>query len=563
MGMKTPAQDQSASALGRTTVLPHAVESGPSATLPDSAPMPALPADRHLEYLSRTALEFVSLPPGVDLYRHVATRLQALLGEAIVVVASYEPQTHELCQRAVVGAGHWLETLAFMTGRNLLGFRSVLNPEAEREMLLGRLVRVQEGLYEALLRSVPRALTRSIERLTGIHAIYGMGCCANGKCFGSILMLQRSKNGMPPAEVVEAFVGQAALAFQKQRAESDLRRSQQRFCTLMEQAPDACLILDRDGVIRDINPSGCRALGYPRDALLGRPIVEFLESGELAIKPFRLERQDSGDPLRDTRRIRRADGTYAVFESQMASLADGQILLVARDVSERRRLERDVAEASRREREAIGRDLHDSLGQHLAGLSCLCAALGQRLASRGASEAAEAERIARLLGDAVGQARRIAHGLYLADVTSEGVSAALGSLAEHLSSVFDVKCEYTDDGQVNLPWDATVANLYLIAQEAASNAVRHGRADTVTIELRADAAQGRLLIRDNGCGFEPQATNGDGMGLRIMKYRAGLMDGALEIASTPDGTTVQCTFPRRDLAGPAPGAGALPATQPA
>lgn len=505
----------------------------------------ALRADRYLEYLSRTALEFVSLPPGADLYRHVADRLHALLGAAVVVVASYEPETHEICQQAVAGAGHWLETLSSMTSRKLRGFRCVLNPEAEREMKVGRLVKVEEGLYEALLRSVPRAVTRGMERLAGIRAVYGMGCCADGQCFGSILILLRSDDGMPPTEVIEAFVGQAALAFLRHRAESDLRRSQQRFDTLMEQAPDSCLVLNGDGVIRDINSIGCRALGLPRDAILGRPISDFLDANELLVRPLPLEEARQGRTLRETRRVRRADGTHAEFEAQAAPLADGHILLVARDITERRRLERDVAEASRREREAIGRDLHDSLGQQLVGVSCLSAALGQRLAQRGAPEAADAARIATLLGDAAGQARRIAQGLCLAEIAAQGVSAALGSLAEYIGQVFGVTCRYVDADEVDLPWDVTAANLYLIAQEATSNAVRHGRADTIVIELHADSTHGRLRVHDNGTGFSPSAAHGDGMGLRIMKYRAALMDGALQITSTPGATTVECTFPMR------------------
>jgi two-component system CheB/CheR fusion protein len=232
-----------------------------------------------------------------------------------------------------------------------------------------------------------------------------------------------------------------------------------------------------------------------------------------------------------------------VFEAQIAPLADGHVLVMARDITDRRRLEKEVVEVSRREREAVGRDLHDSLGQQLSGLSLLCAGLAAQLASKEAPEAAEAGRIAALLGESAGQTRRIAQGLCLVDLATEGVSAALTSLAEHVSEVFGVSCRYLQDGADVIPRDATASHLYLIAQEAASNAVRHGRAGSIAIELRTRRGLGRLLIRDDGCGFSPASATGVGLGLRTMRYRADMMDGALDVISAPTGTTVTCTFP--------------------
>lgn len=501
------------------------------------------PAARYLEYLSRTALEFVTLPPDADIYRHIAVRLQALLEDAVIVVASYDRETRELQQQAVVGAGRWLDPLSTLVGRQLLGFRHVLNAESEREMTTGRLLRIEEGLYEALLRSVPRTLTRNIEKMVGIRAVYGMGCLAAGECVGSILMLLRSENGMPPTEVVEAYVGQAALALQRRRAETALRRSEERLRTLMAQAPDMYLVLTKDAVICDVNAGGCRATGHTRAALVGHPIAEFLHANELASKPISWDRVRRGEILAETRHMRCADGNYALFEGHIAPLADGQVLIIARDITGRRRLEQEVAEASRREREALGRDLHDSLGQQLAGLSCLCAGLGQRLAARGAPEATEAERIAELLSAAVSQTRTMAQGLCLLDVTSNGVSSALASLADYVSMVYGVRCRYAQEGDDTVPRDAAASHLYLIAQEATSNAVRHGKAKSIVIELRTQPGQGQLVVRDNGLGFNPGSMPDAGMGLRIMRYRADMLDGSLTVSSTSAGTTVACTFP--------------------
>jgi PAS domain S-box-containing protein len=539
--MKTlaPSQPADASAKGGGVVL-HPVMTG---SLAGETPPITVPAGQYLDYLSQTALEFVSLPTEADIYQHIAIRLQSLLGKAVVSVCSYEPETRELRQRALVGGGALLDAAAVALGTPLVGFRHVISAEAEAGLGSGRLTKVEGGLYEALLRAVPRTVTRAIEKMTGIREVYGIGCVVGGECLGSILMYLRSDDGMPLAEVVETYVSQAALTLQRRRAEAALRRSEERFRSVMEQAPDAYVVMTTDGTICDLNPGACTATGYTRAALLGRPITDFLDVHELIGKPIQWDRVRRGEVFTDTRRTRRADGSYVTLEARLAPLADGHVLIVARDVTERRRLEKEVVEISRREREAVGRDLHDSLGQQLSGLSLLCAGLRDQLASKGLPEAAEAERIAALLGASVGQTRRIAQGLCLVELSSTGISAALESLADHVSAVFTVNCRYVQDGKDVIPRDATASHLYLIAQEAASNAVRHGRAKSIVIELRTRGGLGQLQIRDDGCGFTVMPVAVAGLGLRIMRYRADMIDGSLAVTSDPTGTRVTCKFP--------------------
>ena len=500
-------------------------------------------AVEHLEYLSNTAMEFVRLPPEVDLYHHIAARVQALMGESVVAVTSYDSSTKELCQRAIVGSGKLLDAASAIAGTKMRGFRQILNAEAEKEMKVGRLMRIPEGLYEALLRTVPQVVTKTIEKTMGVRAVYGMGCVVGGECFGGVLILQRSHHPLSPAKVVEAFINQTALAMQKRRAEEALRRNEERLRTLMEEAMDAYLVMTTDGIIRDVNPSACRAVGYERVALIGRQISDLMDTRELAGKPVQRDRLQREDGFGETWRMRRNDGSYVTFEARLTPLSDGDVLVIARDITDRRRLEKEVAETSRREREAIGRDLHDSLGQQLSGLSCLSAALSEQLASRGATEAGEAHCIAGLLIDSVGHARMIAQGLCLVNLVSCGVFSALSDLAEHVTAIFGVDCRFLAEGEDIIPRDASGSNLYLIAQEATTNAVRHGQARVIEIELRTHRSHGILLIRDNGSGFTPPLNHGTGMGLRIMKYRAEMIDGLLDVTSGSSGTTVKCTFP--------------------
>ena len=93
--------------------------------------------------------------------------------------------------------------------------------------------------------------------------------------------------------------------------------------------------------------------------------------------------------------------------------------------------------------------------------------------------------------------------------------------------------------------DAAVTNhLYRIAQEAVHNAVRHGRASTIRVCLGGRNGTGILCIHDDGCGISDRDASHSGMGLNIMRYRAGMIGGALEIVPGPErGTAVICRFP--------------------
>jgi signal transduction histidine kinase len=90
----------------------------------------------------------------------------------------------------------------------------------------------------------------------------------------------------------------------------------------------------------------------------------------------------------------------------------------------------------------------------------------------------------------------------------------------------------------------TATHLFHIAQEATNNALRHGRATRIDIHLAAKADALVLSIRDDGVGLEQELSAHDGIGLRLMRYRASLVGGALQIGpAEKKGTVVTCTVP--------------------
>lgn len=216
---------------------------------------------------------------------------------------------------------------------------------------------------------------------------------------------------------------------------------------------------------------------------------------------------------------------------------------LAAAIAERNELEKALLEVTEREQTRIGQDLHDGLGQHLAGIELMSQVLEQNLtAKKLKAEAARAGDIARHVRDAISQTRLLARGLSPFVLESEGLVSALHELANRTETLFGIACD------VQVPAtlvDPAIANhLYRITQEAISNAIKHGKTKHVNIKLEASPDQLVLAVQDDGSGIPDILPSERGIGLRIMRYRAAMIHGSLTVNRSPKGgTTVLCSVP--------------------
>ncbi len=213
------------------------------------------------------------------------------------------------------------------------------------------------------------------------------------------------------------------------------------------------------------------------------------------------------------------------------------------DITVRKRLETAVMEVSGREQRRIGQDLHDGLGQLLTGVAFMSKVQEQRLVENGSPEAAEASKIVRLVNEAIHKARELSRGLMPGLAKPNGLMSSLEQMAHEVEEVFGVSCRFYSNEPLLIGDPVVASHLYHIAQEAVSNAIKHGKAGQIEIDLWNKRASGVLTVRDTGSGIAPGAQEHSGMGLDIMKHRAKMIGGALAIASDGQGTTVTCRFP--------------------
>jgi PAS domain S-box-containing protein len=245
-------------------------------------------------------------------------------------------------------------------------------------------------------------------------------------------------------------------------------------------------------------------------------------------------------------------GQSAAFQPEEASLLQnlaGDIaygLIALRTRAERERLQRELLDISEREQRRIAQDLHDGLCQLLLGAAFLADTVQRRLAQRKDPEAAAVQRVADTVRNSAADARDLSHGVLPVDSEPRALMKALGKFAGLTSRMFGIECTFLCPRPVLLRHPPVATHLYRIAQEAVGNAIKHGGSTRVAIRLSHGSPHGRLAlsIRDNGCGIAAGPEAPEGMGLQIMRYRASMCGGTLDIRrSAPRGTLVTCRVP--------------------
>jgi signal transduction histidine kinase len=215
------------------------------------------------------------------------------------------------------------------------------------------------------------------------------------------------------------------------------------------------------------------------------------------------------------------------------------------ETAHRELLEREVLEIATREQMRIGQELHDSVGQELTGLGLMADALAQRL-DADAGHRSIATKLVAGIDRLHRQVRGLSRGLVPVHVESHGLWAALDDLAAGSTEQTGVLVSLESQGVCDLVDHYRATELFRIAQEAVSNALRHGKPKRVRICLVPQADCLRLTIEDDGTGIATNAAPSPGMGLRIMEYRAQQIGATFEIGAAPrGGTIVHCVLPAR------------------
>jgi len=327
-----------------------------------------------------------------------------------------------------------------------------------------------------------------------------------------------------------------------------LAASERSKSALLEAVPDVVLQIDRRRICRLVHVPVSVDLPTLTASLKGRSLDAALPPLAARALADRISlTRESEVAQRFEITLAAADGERRL-EARIALAGLDDVLVLLRDITEQRALEREVVDIASLERRSIGRDLHDGLCQDLAGLSLLVSSMTQRAKSSGPSavDPAQLAGVGEFIERALRESRQIARALHPIALEEDGLESALGELARSIEALYGVDCVAeveVGDWPLSI---ATATELYRIAQEAASNAARHSGASSIELRLTDEDGHLILSIIDDGVGLAQgrPTTRGGGMGLRIMEHRAHVIGAWLRVESREEsGTTVTCELP--------------------
>lgn len=332
---------------------------------------------------------------------------------------------------------------------------------------------------------------------------------------------------------------------QRRRSQEALDAENAKNRALLAAIPDLIFQVDAEGRLLGWHSGDYQGLAPVAEPLLNRPLLEAVDQQTLPRRTIELglgyvKQVLTSGQAHSFLQHAYLSGKEHDFEVRLVRATETSVLGMIRDVTEKRRLEREILEISGREQRRIGRDLHDGLCQHLAGIGFMAKALASRIPEHLAGNARE---IVRQVEETLAQTRRIARGLNPVRLETDGLPAILQDLAEQTASVFGLPCTFEHTGGPPAPDLTAAIHLYRIAQEAVGNAIKHSHAARLAIHLDVSPAHTTLSITDDGIGIR-EGGNGMGMGFNIMKYRALIVGGALSIRrGHSGGTVVECSVP--------------------
>jgi PAS domain S-box-containing protein len=483
---------------------------------------------------------------GARIWVRIIGQMEMLGGRAFRAFGSVQNvQAKKLAQIALENSTGWLKLSMNMANmhawrwdkvQNSFEFASLEGPEANLPSAFPNMETMLARVHPKDQMAVKRAINDAFSGKLEVRAEFEL--LGNDGRYRSYATTARP---LFDAAVPRGLVGVIQDVTARRDSERRLQRSEELLRATTNNTADTLFLLDTALRVRFINKA---ANGLMIEQIIGREIDIALPQAACADVLQKLGHILTTGETATYEFESIVDGRAQYFENRAVLVRDDGIAtgisISMRDITERKRLEQEILDVSGRERQSIGRDLHDGLGQELTGVALMLRGLASRLERRCPELIDNVNEIVGHVNQSIETARTLARGLLPVRAETGGLAAALRALATRSRDLYGLEVHFRAEVCPAFGLDETSAShLYRITQEALTNAARHGHATLVNILLSATADAFLLRITDDGDGFVRSASSA-GMGLKIMKYRADMIGAKFEIeAKLPHGTVIQ------------------------
>lgn len=345
------------------------------------------------------------------------------------------------------------------------------------------------------------------------------------------------------------FTGVIRDITEMKRYQDDLKKQGEFTAAVLNTVQSLVMVLDREGRIVNFNQACEETTGYPFQQVVGKPFWDFfltMEDREPVKRHFL-----SADAAR---RVNHFETIWLTRKGEKRLVAWSNSVLVndknqpefiigtGIDITERRRLEQMVLEIARKEQQRLGQELHDGIAQHLVTTAIMAKVAEQKLDRQGSPAAKDVKVVVDMVNQAVAQTRELAQGLYALEMQADDLFTSIRKLTNETEKTLKIKCKVEIEEGLSVPSEMA-PHLYRIAREAVGNAVKHGRCRLIQISLKKkDPGRAELRIENDGKKFVQNSKAG-GLGMRIMRSRATLIQASLDVgAAGKKGAVVSCVF---------------------
>lgn len=393
-----------------------------------------------------------------------------------------------------------------------------------------------------------------IETAEIIKSQFGIPCIFYSGC-DDISCLKRARRAEPYGYIpkdstrIDLYTT-VRIALQRFRIEQEFRSKDRMLNATLKSISDAVVGLNTEGKIIAWNCGAEKIFGWVADDILGDNVAilvpsyipnEFPGIMDDLIKKGDFRQYDTLFQRKD-KKIFNAAVTISPVEELGGGITG--FSLVVKDISDRKELEKQIIDILEDERFRIGRDLHDNLGQYLTGILLKLKVLETSLGKKGMDDdKAFVVRISNHVKMVLDRMRELSRGLISLGLQKMSLREAIHELTLFYSRVNEIEILFNSEMEYKIVNYRVVVQLYHITQEAITNALKHASCSRIEIVLKTDETDIVLSIKDNGKGFTLNSSSG--LGLKIMKYRAGIINAQLQIYSNSSGSAVQCSIPRK------------------